>query len=348
MGKTGRSWLRSLTAIYGLMLMVVFLPGQGWGEVRTLEDMAGRTVTLTGEVNRIVTTYKPSTLCLFSLGLQGKLVGIDTSSKRDRLFQAVMPGLSTIAAVGSKSTSINFETVVALKPDLVILYAQKDGLEFARRLDVMGIKSIIILPESFESVKTSLAIIARAAGVPDRALEVAAAMDGVLKMVEERVQTLGPDQRKTGYFASPRGLFSTATGNMLQDEIFTRAGVVNVGHDLKGYFQDISPEQFMTWNPDMVIVSQHLHQRVKKRLNDPVLKRVTAVAQKAVYRSPSDLAPWDFPSPLAVLGTLWLANKAYPERFAGIDVPGEIDRFHLRLFGKSLGDMNGNINDQVY
>jgi iron complex transport system substrate-binding protein len=259
-----------------------------------------------------------------------------------------MPGLSTITAVGSKSTSINFETVVALKPDLVILYAQKDGLEFANRLDVMGIKSIIILPESFESVKTSLKIIARAAGVTERAQEVADAMEGVLGMVEKRVVTLAPDQRKTAYFASPLGFFSTATGNMLQDEIFTRAGVVNVGHDLKGYFQVISPEQLLSWNPDLVIVSQHLHQSVKSRLNDPVLKRVTAVAEKAVYRSPSDLAPWDFPSPLAVLGTLWLANKAYPERFAGIDVPGEIDRFHVRLFGKSLGEMNGNINDQIY
>jgi iron complex transport system substrate-binding protein len=346
MGK-GIYWLRSLVAITGLM-MVVLWPGRGWSGVRTLDDMAGRTVTLTGEVNRIVTTFKPSSLCLFSLGLQGKLVGIDTSSKRDRLLKAVMPGLSKVAGVGSKSTGINFETVVALSPDLVILYAQKNGVELADRLAVMGIKSIIILPESFDSVKTSLQIIATAAGVPERAKGVEEIMDGVLQMVEKRVATLSPDHRKTGYFASPRGLFSTATGSMLQDEIFTRAGVINVAHDLNGYFQDISPEQFMTWNPDMVILSQHLHQRVDKRLSDPAMQRVTAVAKKAIYRSPSDLAPWDFPSPLAALGTLWLANKAYPGLFDGIDIDGEIDLFHVRLFGKSLGDMNGNINDQVY
>ncbi|MCP4119168.1 MAG: ABC transporter substrate-binding protein [Desulfobacteraceae bacterium] len=335
-------------AILGLILMVALLPGRGWSGARTLEDMAGRTVTLTGEVNRIVTTFKPSSLCLFSLGLQEKLVGIDTSSKRDRLLKAVMPGLSKVTGVGSKSLDINFETVVALKPDLVILYAQKNGLELANRLETMGIKSIIILPESFDSVKTSLEIIAAAAGVPGRARKVEKIMDGVLDMVEKRVQTLSPDRRKTGYFASPRGLFSTATGSMLQDEIFTRAGVINVAHDLNGYFQDISPEQFMTWNPDMVILSQHLHQRVDNKLNDPALRRVTAISKKAVYRSPCDLAPWDFPSPLAALGTLWLANKAYPGLFEGIDINREIDLFHIRLFGKSLGDMNGNINDQVY
>ena len=74
--------------ILALIAIVALLPGSVWGEGRTFEDMAGRTVTLTGQVNRIVTTFKPTTLCLFSLGLQDKLVGIDTSSKRDQIGRA--------------------------------------------------------------------------------------------------------------------------------------------------------------------------------------------------------------------------------------------------------------------
>ena len=332
-----------------LMIMAILvLPMNGWSETRTLKDMAGRSVTLSDDVKRIVTTFKPATLSLFSLGLQGKIVGIDTGSKRDRLFQAILPEVSGLTGVGSKSTGINFETVVSLAPDLVILYAQKNGIELAGRLAVMKIPSIIILPESFASVKTSLQIIAQATGVTERAAEVNTVMDDMLKVVEKRISPLSPDDRKTGYFVSPRGLFSTATGNMLQDDMFSRAGVVNVAHDLKGYFQDISPEQFVAWNPDIIILSQHLHQHVVKRLNNPALKQVTAVAQKSVYRFPCDLAPWDFPSPLAVLGTLWLADKIYPELFQGVDIDQEIDYFHLRLFGKTLSEMHGNLNDRVF
>ena len=338
---------RTFSAI--IMILALFvLPLTGWSETQTFKDMAGRNVTICDDVERIVTTFKPATLSVFALGLQGKIVGIDSSAQHDRLFKAMLPTASDLPGVGTKSRGINFETVVSLSPDLVILYAQKDGIELAERLAVMKIPSIIILPESFKSVKTSLQIIAQATGVTERAAEINTVMDATLKLVEKRINRLSPDDRKTGYFVSPRGLFSTATGNMLQDDIFSRAGVVNVAHDLQGYFQDISPEQFVAWNPDLVILSQHLHQQVVKRLNSPALKQVTAVAQKTVYRFPCDLAPWDFPSPLAVLGTLWLADKSYPELFQDVDIDREIDNFHHRLFGKSLSDMHGNLNDQVY
>ncbi len=338
---------RAFSAI--LMIVVFFvLPSPGFCETRTIKDMAGRSVTLTGVVERIVTTFKPATLSVFALGLQGKIVGIDSSAQHDRLFKAMLPTVSDLPGVGTKSRGINFETVVSLSPDLVILYAQKDGIELAKRLAVMKIPSIIILPESFVSVKTSLQIIAQATGATERAAEINRVMDDTLKLVEKRINQLSPDDRKTGYFVSPRGLFSTATGNMLQDDIFSRAGVVNVAHDLQGYFQDVSPEQFVAWNPDLLILSQHLHQQVVKRLNNPALKQVTAVAKKNVYRFPCDLAPWDFPSPLAVLGTLWLAHKSYPELFQDVDVNREIDNFHRHLFAKTLSEMHGNLNDQVY
>lgn len=333
--------------IFALVVIVALLPGSVRGESRTFDDMAGRTVTLTRPVNRIVTTFKPTTLCLFSLGLQDKLVGIDTSSKQDSLTLAVMPKVVDLTGVGSKSTGINFETVTSLKPDLVILYAQKDGFDLAKSLELMGIPSIIVLPESFESVKTSLHMIAGAAGMPERADRVVKLMDEVLSTVERRIARLGSEEKKRGYFASSMGLFNTATGSMLQDEIFARAGVANVAHDLDGYFQDISPEQLLLWNPDLMVISQHLHNPVLKGLNNPVVKRVRAVANGAVYRSPSNLAPWDFPSPLAVLGSLWLAARAYPERFQDIDLVAEVDRFHVQLFGRSMTDMDGRLNDLV-
>jgi len=348
MYRTKTFWKQLCAVLFCLLFAVIFWVEKGWSGTLTIKDMAERTVILPHKAERIVTTFKPATLCVVSLELQEKIIGIDTGSKRDRLIQAILPGVSTLAGVGTKSAGINFESVVSLSPDLVILYAQKDGFELAQRLARIKIPSIIILPESFASVEKSLEIIAKATGTVARAAKIKKAMDGILQMVAKKTQFLAAEQRKTAYFASPKGLFNTATGNMLQDEIFTLAGIINVAHNLRGYFQDISPEQFVVWNPDLVVVSQHLHQRIIKRLNDPVLRQTTAIAKKEVYRFPSDLAPWDFPSPLAVLGTLWLADKSYPELFHGVDIGKEIDLFHLKLFGKSLNDMHGTLNDQIY
>ena len=332
-----------------ILFSLFFIPGNAMTDTpRTITDMAGRRVTLPEKVNRIIPTFKPVTLCLLSLGLQDKIVGIDSHSKRDKLTRAVFPEVASLKDVGCKSTGLSFETIVSLKPDLVVLYAQKDGTVLAHRLETLGIASIIILPESFENVKKSLRMIAMAAGQPKRAEKIVKVMDDMLAQVADRIKTIDPAKRKTGYFASRRGLLSTATGNMLQDDIMSRAGIINVAHELKGYFQDISPEQFITWNPDIVILSRSLGQRTLERLNDPALSQISAVRTKAVYRFPCNIAPWDFPSPLSALGTLWVAKKAYPDLFADTDMKKQSELFHQRLFGKTFQALGGTLDDAIY
>ncbi|MCK5099453.1 MAG: ABC transporter substrate-binding protein [Desulfobacteraceae bacterium] len=315
---------------------------------RIITDMVGRQVVIKGNVDKIITTFKPSTLCILSLGLQHKLVGVDSSSKRDRLSLAVFPGITEVKGIGSKSMGINFETLVFLKPDLVILYSQKDGLSLAERLKTIGIPAIVIFPETFDTIKESMRLIAQAAGEPGRTQHVETQMDDVVKLTAERLKGLTKKDKKTGYFSSSIGIFSTTTGNMLQDEIFNQAGVQNVSHHLKGYFQDISPEQLIAWNPDIMVLSQHMKRTEIKLLDNKALKKITAVSQKTIYRCPSSLAPWDFPSPMSVLASLWLACKVYPERFTDIDFKNKADEFHLKIFGKTLTQMDGTLYDMVY
>ncbi|OQY01885.1 MAG: ferrichrome ABC transporter substrate-binding protein [Desulfobacteraceae bacterium 4572_130] len=330
-----------------IVLLFIFYRSTSYAKA-TITDMVGRKVIIKKNVNKIITTFKPATLCVLSLGLGEKIIGIDSSFKRGKFANAIFPNALNIESVGSKSVGVNFETIVSLKPDLVVLYAQKDGVFIAERLEKIGISSVIILPESFKSIEKSLKIIAKAAGELKRAHKLKAAMDKILHLVKDKIKTIPVGKRKTGYFASSRGLFSTASGNMLQDDIFAKAGIINVSHDLRGYFQNISPEQFINWNPEIIIFSQRLNKRVLKRLDNPALQKVKAINQKAVYRFPSNIAPWDFPSPLSVLGTLWVAQKAYPELFTDIDMEKEINEFHEQLFGKTLNQMNGVLNDIVY
>ena len=316
-------------------------------ENRIITDMVGRKVTLHGEVKRIIPTFKPVTLCILSLGLQDSLVGIDTHSKKDKLTRAVFPGVTQLTGVGTKSTGINLETVLSLKPDLVILYAQKDGISLAKRLETMGIPSIIILPESMDNIKQSLEVISRAVGVPLRASKTINAMDKVLALVQSRTKPIPQQERKRAYFASSRSFFNTAAGNMLQDNILSRAGMINVSHDLNGYFQDISPEQFLAWNPDIIFISRNLNNQGIKSIQNPALQKVTALAQHQIHRFPSDLAPWDFPSPLSVLGTLWAACRAYPHYFQDIDFTAYANNFHQELFHKTLVEMGGTLDDRL-
>jgi len=316
-------------------------------EDRTITDMAGRRVVIHGDVHKIIPTFKPVTLCILSLGLQSRLVGIDTHSKKDKLTRTVFPGVTKLTSVGTKSTGINLETILSLSPDLVILYAQKDGLYLAERLESMGIAAIIIMPESMDNIRRSLEMISRAVGLPQQYSSAINAMDNVLALVDSRIETIPLQDRKKAYFASSRNFFNTAAGNMLQDNILIRAGMVNVSHDLTGYFQDISPEQLLNWNPDIVFLSRNLHGEGLALLHNPAIQRVSAICNKQIYRFPGSLAPWDFPSPLSALATLWAACQAYPERFKDIDITAYSNAFHQQLFNKTMVDMGGTLDNSL-
>ena len=310
---------------------------------RKVTDMVGRTVIVPAKARRLVTTFKPAALCVAALGLQGSLVGIDTDSKHDRLQLALAPALAELPAVGQKTTGLNFEAILAVHPDLVILFAQKDGIVIADRLADHGVAAVVILPEKMESLYATLRLIADAAGVPQKAEQAIAACRQVVNLAGQRVGAIAADRRQRVYFAAPQGIFSTATGDLLQDEMISMAGGVNVGHGLSGYFREISPEQFIAWNPDLVVISGHGVRRGRQQLQQPQFAGVAAVASGRVFTFPSNIAPWDFPSPLSALGVLWLSQKCYPEQFADVDLDAEIERFHRDLFGKGFAEIGGRL-----
>jgi len=314
---------------------------------RMVMDQANRRVVIPGDVNKIVTTFKPATLCVLALGLAPRLIGVDSSSKQDKLSRAVFPGMNEVTGIGSKSMGINFEALVSLEPDLVILYSQKDGRQLANRLADLNIPAIIILPETFQTIQLSLELIARAVGGKTNLRAVEQQMDQMLLLIRERLGSLPQENRKTGYFASSRGVFNTTTGNMIQHEIFTTAGIKNVSSNLTGYFQDISPEQLFRWNPDIMVLSRHMKRTEVNRLANKALSQVAAISNRSVFRCPSSLSPWDFPSPLSVLASLWLAKRVYPDLFSDIDLLDKANGYHRALFGKTMDEMGGDLDDTI-
>lgn len=335
-----------IATVFGIVWLLLLSAGTAMAAATPAEvkDMAGRTVRIQPVAKRIIPTFKPSSLCVAALGLQNRLVGIDTDSQKDILQLAVYPPVADLPVVGRKSTGLNFEAMVALQPDLVIMYAQKDGIAIADRLADHGIAAIVILPESLESLYATMRLIATAAGVPQRAQISIAACQRLIDLTRQRVAEIKEKERKTVYFASTRGFFSTATGDLLQDEIITTAGAIHTGHALSGYFREISPEKFLQWNPDVVVVSGGGMPKATKMLARPQYARVSAVEAGRIHAFPSNIAPWDFPSPLSAAGVLWMASRCYPQRFADVNVAEEIDAFHKVLFGKTFKELGGRLS----
>lgn len=313
----------------------------------TITDAAGRKVEIPATVSRLVTTFKPATLMVLCLNRANAIVGLDNSSRADPLALAVAPELADLPGVGSKSRGINLETILSLDPDLVILPYQQAGVRMADRLGASGCPAMVIAPETFESMDQTLIMLASAMGEPGRADAPIQAMRRVQDLLRKRVQNLTPEKRKTVYYAGPSGFLTTSPAGMLQDRMIHLAGGVNAAHELKGFFKQISPEQLISWAPDSIVISRMSRLQAKSFLSRQQFSLLPAVREKDIHVFPSNLAPWDFPSPLSALGALWLGVRLYPGEFEDISLSREVDHFHKTLFGQSFTEMGGHLDDKL-
>ena len=313
--------------------LVCFCPiffglGVSAAETVTVTDQAGRTVSVAQPVNRVATTFIPATLFALSADLSEALVGASNKDGTGSVYEALTDPDHPPVLVGNRSSGLNLETIFSLKPDLVIMYGQKDGIRMADHITAMGIPAIVIMPESMPAVREALELIGRASGRTSHVNEVLKAMAAMEQRITDRLGDVPP---KKVYYTSSR-LLTTISGDMLQNEMIKMAGGINVSENTHGFFVTVSREQLLSWNPEVILASDRLAEDEKERLFTPAYSSVRAVRDHTIFKVPAETY-WDFPSPLAMAGVAWMAGRIHPDVFPGKEIRSEISRLYDTLFG---------------
>lgn len=317
---------------FPLIILALLLGSYTTAQSNTVVDQVGRTVEITRPVQRVVTTFLPSTMFALSAGLKDALVGVSNKDSTLSVYGAVMADRSAPVLVGNRSVGLNLETIMSLRPDLVIMYGQKDGIRVADKLTALGIPAIVIMPETLKDMMLTLDLIGDAAGTRAHTDRVVAVMRSIQQTISLRTDTL-PRYPKV-YYATSR-LLQTVSGDMLQNEMIARAGGINVSSKTKGFFVRITREQLLAWNPDTILCSGRLSDKELKSLYTPKFSALTAAQKQTIYRFPQGTF-WDFPSPLSLAGVLWLSAQLHPQLYDDMDVQDEIDRLYDTIFGKDF------------
>jgi iron complex transport system substrate-binding protein len=329
--------IKRVSVILALVLLIsVFSTTTIFAE-RTITDMAGREVELPDEVNRVVTTYRTATQFVFALDVQDRLVAADISFERISLFSKLYDG-DKLPSVGSKRNGLNLEQIIEVNPDLVILFPYNEGPEIAERLEEFGIASVIIIPESYEQIEETTKVLGQALGVEKRA-EMVISKYNEIKNIVDKTQNI--ENKKKVYFANS-DLFDTVGENMLQTSMIEMAGGINPAKEVKSGFIKTSLEELINWNPDYIVVSQYYSGTIEELKNRPELKELKAIKNDNVFRFPSKVEPWDFPSPSSYLGIVWLAERIYPEEFKDLNLQEVVEDYYNTLYKKSYQELGGD------
>ncbi|MBW3138123.1 ABC transporter substrate-binding protein [Ferrimonas balearica] len=307
-----------------LWLMVLSAPA--WAD-RVLTDQTGRTITLAEPAQRVVSTYTPSNLLALSLGLADRLVGVGGKTDQTGLSAALLAGHQPVP-VGSRSRGVSLETLVSLKPDLVLVYGKQDGLRLADKLAASGIPALVIQPETMVSLKADLDLLGRATGQEAEAARVITAIEQVEHRLQQGLAGLTPAQRQRGYYATDADPLRTASGQMFQSELMTLAGLTNIAATTRGFFPKVSLEQLYRWQPQLLVLDQGRSGQVAD------LTPLGPLAALPQVQLPT-ASDWNMPSPVAVNAALWMAAHAYPERFDPAQARAQIGQFYQTVYGRA-------------
>jgi len=295
----------------------------------TVTDHAGREVTIEGGVERIVSGYYITSSVCLALGLADRLVGIEARADARPIYALAKPDLLSLPSVGT-ARDFNLEACLELKPDLVLL---PDRLrDAADTLDEMGVPVILVNPESYEALLDMISIIGKATGETGRAAQLTSWIEDSRKPVDELVSGL-PD-RPVVYMCGTASWLTTTPKDMFQASLIEMAGGRNAAGDIEGSGRiDISYEQLIVFDPDVIIVPPEAGFGIEDVLADPLLAELPAVRNGRVYQMPAAFEAWDSPVPSFMLGVKWLLSILHPDVYTTETLRRDAAGYYREFYG---------------
>jgi iron complex transport system substrate-binding protein len=242
----------------------------------TVTDQAGHKVTIPN---------KPERIASGTLGTDEILSGLVPKSEIVLVTQnATDPSQSNIVSFAKGIPAMkdaNAEAIIAQHPDLALLASYtKPGV--VQQVEQAGIPTYEFSDfDSIQAIEHNIEVVGELVGEPQKAQQ----------MVEGLEQRLAAIKNAVRNQAHPRVLnyssygYVAGAGTTVND-VIVDAGGVNAAGNLKGW-QQVTPEQVVKMNPDVIIVSADDAGFKDKLLHDPKYQTINAVKNHRVYEIPA-------------------------------------------------------------
>ena len=287
-------------------------PGPFTTDTGALEftDDLGRTITLEQTPERIV-TLGPSILeSLFAIGAGDQVVGREE-------FSTYPEEALDVPSVGSLFGELPAEAILALEPDLVIA-PEIISVEQVHALEDLGLKVYWQAnPDDFDGLFTNLLDLGELTGHGFEAAQLVVSLQERVDAVLEKIAALDLADYPLVFYeldaTDPENPYTAGMGTFV-DTLITLSGGRNLGAVLEGDYAQISSEEIIDQNPDVIVLGDAPYgvtaESVAAR---PGWEGIAAVQNGQVL--PFDPFLASVPGPRLVDGLETLAALLHPDLF---------------------------------
>ncbi len=208
-------------------------------------DARGRAVQLAQPATRIVSLSPHITEQLFAIGAGGLVVGaVEWSDYPD--------AAAAIPRVGSSSL-INYEVVLRLDPDLVVVWRSGNGDQVAARLEALGLPVFVQEPRTLEDIPADLARLGVLVARERQAAAVIGDFNARIDQLRHTYSQRPPVRVFQQIWNQP---MITLNGEHLVTDIIRLCGGVNIFAEAPSLVVNTSLEAVLLKDPEVIVISE--------------------------------------------------------------------------------------------
>jgi len=320
-------------------------------ELITVTDLAGRTVELRQNPQRVITIYSQIPIAMKCLNVSlERIIGTDAFTVKQ--YRKLLPELEGKEIVGQHFLKLDYEKIIDLEPELVLAVPETlKRTEIEEKLRPAGIK-IVALDFKIRNFRRSLELLGRIFGREKEAREFADFWFEKLEEVKKKVEELSEEQKVRVYLEGTQRPFVTASKGHTLDEIVTLAGGINISAGLKGRNPEVEPEWVVEQNPDVILKypmgaryqggfgrtdARPFEEIRKEIMGRPGFDHIKAVREGRVYILSRDILRGVFEN----VGICYVAKVLYPELFKDLDPEAYLERIVEKYLGLDFERVKG-------
>jgi len=258
------------------LLWVLLMPA-GSAQI-TVRDGVDGTLVLEKPATRVVSLAPHLTEVVYAAGAGEQLVGAVSYSDYPEEARA-------IPRVGSYD-SVSYETLLSLKPDLVLAWHEGNGEDVVTRLRSLGLNVYVSEPRALEDVAESLRVVGVLTGNEQAANAAASRFMQQLNALRETYSSREP---VTVYYQIWNEPLLTLNGDHLISDVVRLCGGRNVFADAMPLVSRISVESVLRANPQVIIASGMDKARPEWLDDWREWSAMTAVKNDQLYFIPPDI-----------------------------------------------------------
>lgn len=212
---------------------------------RQFTDDLGRSVSVPARITRAVSLAPNLTENVFAVGAGDRLVGVTT-------FCNFPEAARSISKIGD-TMNPNMESIVALKPDIVLVSTASQIEAFTATLAANGIAVFVTNPDSVDGMFRNLEQLGSLFGTTAKAEELINDLRNRLKKLEARRSTLPAERVFVQISNEP--LFTIGKQSFLTPAL-AKIGALSVTRDVETAYPKLSKESAVAYKPDVIILSE--------------------------------------------------------------------------------------------